>query len=397
MPICLFCDNELDVKTRPEHVLLSALGGRKTSRRVVCSECNGQFGSTIDKELAESVSMLRAKLGHESGAGKPPPKSQYRSTHGMITVDNNGRSRFKQKPFAVQREGSELAVTLAGDDFDHLMKNLRHLAAYLKCEPEHLLSMLKEDNGKGIVETFAPVPSERGRLAVGGEACSRSISKSCLELLALQVGNEALHAPVFAAARAFVMHGNSTFNVDRVFLDTRPLPNEAEIRAQYGPAFHMVCVANDRAGAVRGYFRLYGYIAWSVLLAETSQLANVSVCLICNPVNGKWTEDIGQFGDANAEWLSDARFNQRQATEWLSSVLQHAYELQLERAVGRLVRDEFLRHGIEGDRTAGEEIKQKVIGEISARVSALVLRLPYERAVAWETVEKALALTRGNV
>lgn len=233
MPTCLFCDNELDAKTRPEHVLLSALGGRKTSRRVVCSECNGQFGSTIDKELAESVSMLRAKLGHESGAGKPPPKSQYRSTHGMITVDNNGRSRFKQKPFAVQR--------------------------------------------------------------------------------------------------------------------------------------------------------------------ETSQLANVSVCLICNPVNGKWTEDIGQFGDANAEWLSDARFNQRQATEWLSFVLQHAYELQLERAVGRLVRDEFLRHGIEGDRTAGEEIKQKVIGEISARVSALVLRLPYERAVAWETVEKALALTRGNV
>jgi hypothetical protein len=48
---CIFCENELTGDTKPEHVLLNNLGGRKKTRSVDCPECNARFGGTIDNEV----------------------------------------------------------------------------------------------------------------------------------------------------------------------------------------------------------------------------------------------------------------------------------------------------------------------------------------------------------
>jgi hypothetical protein len=47
MAFCIFCDHELNATTKPEHVLHNAFGGRKETRRVICSGCNNTFGSGI--------------------------------------------------------------------------------------------------------------------------------------------------------------------------------------------------------------------------------------------------------------------------------------------------------------------------------------------------------------
>ena len=52
---CIFCDRELTEDTKPEHILLNALGGRKTTRRVDWSGCDSRFGSTIDDEVGKQV------------------------------------------------------------------------------------------------------------------------------------------------------------------------------------------------------------------------------------------------------------------------------------------------------------------------------------------------------
>jgi hypothetical protein len=59
---CIFCDHTLGPTTKPEHILLNALGGRKTARRVICSEWNSRFGSTIDDAFAEQVEIIRNLL-----------------------------------------------------------------------------------------------------------------------------------------------------------------------------------------------------------------------------------------------------------------------------------------------------------------------------------------------
>jgi hypothetical protein len=66
---CIFCDNELTEDTQPEHILLNALGGRKTTRRVDCSGCNGRFERTIDDEVRKQAAVLRTAAASGSGFG----------------------------------------------------------------------------------------------------------------------------------------------------------------------------------------------------------------------------------------------------------------------------------------------------------------------------------------
>ena len=66
MAKCIFCENELAEDTKPEHILLNSLGGRKTTTAVDCSACNGTFGSTIDDEVGQQVAVLRNMLQFDS-------------------------------------------------------------------------------------------------------------------------------------------------------------------------------------------------------------------------------------------------------------------------------------------------------------------------------------------
>jgi HNH endonuclease len=65
--VCIFCAAELGPHTKPEHILLNALGGRKKTQRVICSKHNNDFGGDIDDALTTQVEVLRNHLQLESG------------------------------------------------------------------------------------------------------------------------------------------------------------------------------------------------------------------------------------------------------------------------------------------------------------------------------------------
>ena len=70
---CIFCLNELTDNTQPEHILPNALDGRKTTRRVISSDCDNVFGGSIDKCLTSQVKIIRNLLQLESGTGEAAP------------------------------------------------------------------------------------------------------------------------------------------------------------------------------------------------------------------------------------------------------------------------------------------------------------------------------------
>jgi len=73
---CIFCDSALSADTKPEHILLEALGGKKTTRLAICSGCNNKFGGTIDYILAGQVQALRNLLQFQSGRQAPAPTQE---------------------------------------------------------------------------------------------------------------------------------------------------------------------------------------------------------------------------------------------------------------------------------------------------------------------------------
>jgi hypothetical protein len=102
MAKCVFCDSELDGDTKPEHILLNALGGRKTSHTVVCNFHNERFGSTIDKALADQVPIIRNMLHLESGTGKAAPMlRKIKAGDDILNIKGDGTLETDAKPFTL--------------------------------------------------------------------------------------------------------------------------------------------------------------------------------------------------------------------------------------------------------------------------------------------------------
>jgi hypothetical protein len=79
---CILCQNDIPAKTKPEHILLNALGGRMTVRKVICPNCNSQMGEGPDKDLADSTAFLRNSCNLKAGDGSDAPQLRGLETNG---------------------------------------------------------------------------------------------------------------------------------------------------------------------------------------------------------------------------------------------------------------------------------------------------------------------------
>src|SRR5687767_9421827 len=97
MLLCLFCSSALTQTTKPEHVLLNCLGGRKTTTVVTCSSCNEALGSELDDELCDTVKEIRNYLALPKGDGSPAPMILSRDN---LDENGGGDRSLKRRPVA---------------------------------------------------------------------------------------------------------------------------------------------------------------------------------------------------------------------------------------------------------------------------------------------------------
>ena len=218
MPQCLFCHVVLDDATKPEHVLLDALGGRKTVTSSICSGCNNKFGSTIDKALAEQVAPIRNLLRLKSGSGDLPPalKKVQAGAH-KINITGDGRLELADKPFIVEKLDNDrwnLSIKVSSED--ELNRFLPHIAAQLRISEESLRAQLANAEMLMISERPGAIGQELG---LGGPDAVRSMVKASLVLWSTLVGNDEIRGAPYDAARRFVQDGDEQFNLMRTRLE----------------------------------------------------------------------------------------------------------------------------------------------------------------------------------
>ncbi len=80
---CIFCDEAL-APGSPEHVFMSALGGRLVTKHAICADCNNGFSSSagglIDNALADAFVIVRCALNIWTGRNQPPPTIERAGT-----------------------------------------------------------------------------------------------------------------------------------------------------------------------------------------------------------------------------------------------------------------------------------------------------------------------------
>ncbi|UVO30395.1 hypothetical protein [Bradyrhizobium arachidis] len=276
---------------------------------------------------------------------------------------------------------------------EELHRILPHIAAKLSIP----LDQLKQQVLGGSAAIIERRPETVGhQLAFGGEDALRSITKSCLVLLATEVGSDALKGGAFEDARNFVLKGSSDFNRIRIHMDARDVPCASKLMVEYGDLFNLIYVKSDGAGRVIGHFTLYNLVSWRIVLAETGEVTDTAIALASNPVTSKWDCNIAGRHNVDFGWLgtvddADVLISARARLE---KIAQQYICNAREREFGRIVQGVCERRGIKDENEPIPADKLDEINiELSARVAAHTLGLPYEDKLTAERMRQLLRLS----
>lgn len=376
-------------ETKPEHIWLNSLGGRATTRGVICSECNNAFGSTIDAVLASQVQDLRTFLNLPSGDKRSPPPLQVALEENQkFVVWPDGRIELRQKPFIIEkRETGRFDITIKAKDLEHVNNLIPHIAAAVGISEDNLRSQLGRAN---VREVTQPAPHVSKNIAFGGHHALRSLAKSCLVLWNKNGQDMAIRESPFEAVRAFVLSGDQTFLSQMVQLDGRPIPGADILSNEFGPIFNLIFLKSDNRGRVLAYVGIYNTVYWRIVVAETGGLPNRTVGLVSNPLNPNNWSYLPNFGfDLHTSWLETPGIDEssRDPGAAIGAALKDHSEKQREQHIHEMLLDTLDECKI----TEGDVITEEVISKFSARVAHWFLRVPTDRALSEEELRVILA------
>jgi hypothetical protein len=79
-----------------EHIIPNAIGGRLTSKNLICKNCNSKFGASADAELAKQLNPFLLMLDIKRDRGKPQPVLvRHEPTGQYYNVDSKGNAVLK--------------------------------------------------------------------------------------------------------------------------------------------------------------------------------------------------------------------------------------------------------------------------------------------------------------
>jgi hypothetical protein len=390
MDTCIFCPNDLTEDTAPEHILLNALGGRKTTTGVDCSACNNKFGSTIDDALAQQVVVLRNMLHLNSGTGRPPPTlKKIQAGSDIINLTNEGRPEIVAKPFIIcKRDDGLIDLQIIAKSAAEAARYVPHIAEQLGCTQDEVLRLLASGNGS-VTERKAGTAHHA--LSFGGPLAIRSAVKSALVLWATCVGNAEVRSEPYETARRFVVDGNDDFSKSPVALDSRPLPGIDAVREQFGPLFNLIYVRSGETGRVLAHFTLYNLVSWRIVLAESGGMPDLAIGLVSNPLDpATWSDTIAAKLDIPVAWLETPDYDLGRAKGRFDAACKYYYDSEPRRELGRIVDDVFAKYGVNDDPVSDPEITQKILSEISRKAAFYIVGLPHVETLSGEDVAAAL-------
>jgi HNH endonuclease len=392
MAFCIFCSTELDHATKPEHVLLTAFRGRKSTRRVVCSTCNNEFGRGIDKVLADQFVGIRSLLQLPSGNGSPPPtRRNVKAGSETINIEGNGTIRLQSKPFEIVTLPSGAKnLLINASSFEEIVRLIPNMAAALKMPEEQLREQISKQDGLFVERRPDPI---RLDFQFGGPEAMRSVAKSCLVLWTILVGNDEVQKCPYGEIRSFILGKNDVFLGTRTDLDSRPLNLPHGIAEAYGPAFNLIYVKSDRDGRVIGHFTLFNIIAMSVVLALSGGQPDRCIVLISNPVTGEWSDTIADTLDIPFIWLRNPHYDyetMERSRQRFSKIMDYYVSSTRATQNKRIIEDVLKGHGLTKGDQIPKEMAASISSEIAARVASHTFNIPFKKTLEAAKVKEIL-------
>ncbi len=392
MTFCIFCSTKLDRTTKPEHILLTAFRGRKSTRTVVCSTCNNKFGGSIDNTLACQFGSIRNLLQLPSGSGKAAPTLRnVKAGSETVNIRGDGEIQLQSKPFeiSISPTGAKNLHISAGS-FEEIDSLIPNMAAALNISEEQLREQISKQDGLLIERRPDPI---RLDLQFGGSEAIRSATKSCLVLWATLVGNDDVRGCAYDDARNFVLGKNEGFLISNTDLDSRFIDLTSDMAEEYGPAFNLIYVKSDTNGRVIGHFTVFNLIGFSVVLATSGGTADTCIGLISNPVTGAWSDCTTTTLDIPFSWLEAPQYDYEtmsRSIQRFSKIMDFYVSESRAKQTSRIINDVLKWHGLTKGDQIPREMAESISSEIASRYACHTFNVPFEKTLEAAKVREIL-------
>ncbi|SDL43315.1 HNH endonuclease [Bacillus toyonensis] len=163
---CYVCEKELTRENETdEHILINAIGGRLKSKRLICRDCNSNFGSKIDNSLAEQLNPIANLLNIKRQRGEPR-SIKVKSNNRDILLAPGGKLSLMYPE--VSQEGDLVHIEATSKS------QLRQALTGLKRKYENI-NIEQEISMAQVIKSY--LPSITVNMRFGGEETLRALCK----------------------------------------------------------------------------------------------------------------------------------------------------------------------------------------------------------------------------
>jgi hypothetical protein len=388
---CIFCPQPLDSTTKPEHVWLASLGGRKTTSRVICNGCNELFGNGPDRELANSVAVIRNLMRFPDTKRRAPPDIKTKMADGTPIVLKPGAiPELASPPFIItELPNGNRSVELRLRPGQDLASVLPHLAGALGATVEQVERMIRSGTARSVSQRIG---TQHHQVSLGGPGPMRSMIKSCLVLWATRFGTTELDKPGYADAKLFALSGDPELSKKVGQLDPRTLPADHPLVTANGPRVNSLWVASDASGRVLGHFRLYNTCAWTFTLCDAGGEPNSSIGMAADPSDPVRWKEFTDSPEVPFDWLAqaDPLSGLEAPREALTSMYSAYRDAGSRDEIDRIVERVMEKMGVSEGQQLTPEQQKVFVGEVSQRLAAWTLGLPFEEQLTTGEIDRLL-------
>lgn len=279
---CIYCGASLEIPSK-EHVLLNALGGRKTTRTICCRTCNNTFGSAIDRELALQLQFMNNQLGAKTGDGKQTSTIRNVKLEEGLTIHLAPELRPELAKGEIQEEKNEYGELIGSKIIAKSMEDAKHLieAAQKKYNltDEQVQSFTVEERYE-----YVQIP-EDFHFSIGGKDHFRALAKMLLNLLCSKTDPNRLRTEAFREIREMISGTDHELNSNWVrHCYNLEFPNTESI----GEFQHRLFVFTTQATKLAyGLIELFGCLKFSCILSEHWEGPTLGFMYSVDPLTGK--------------------------------------------------------------------------------------------------------------
>ncbi len=356
---CIYCYEEISAGSG-EHVILSALGGKKQSRSLCCEKCNNRLGNEIDRDIAEQLQIFSNMIGIITGRNKPAPTILgFKMGDGSsVNLESGGKPTLAKASVKTnKREDGSVEVNI-------MARNIEEAKTLL----EHQFKRFGKSLPMGREIPFRKVHSypegKQLRFSLGGKQHFRAIGKMMLNYLSTKVAHEVIRDGSLKRFIAFVNSGaelpDNWINHDY----------DSAFPVRTGPKsdfdHRVIIYANFKTKTVIGFVELFGSIRFSAVLSDDWRGPDIAHAYIIDPVTHEQREEqLTLPSDLSIDSLLRRTYNLDKIREAFQLLLSNIFERQQKAVLTGIVDKAIEKHKVGHGDYITEEMINRLVHEVA--------------------------------